>query len=62
VNTFNRMADHLAKNNVDLAKTKATLGRFLKMDVAQEKFIDCSDADAMLTREYRKPFVVPTLV
>jgi predicted dehydrogenase len=62
VNTFNRMADHLSKNHVDLAKTKATLGRFLKMDVAQEKFIECSDADAMLTREYRKPFLVPTLV
>jgi len=62
VNTFNRMAEHLGKNNVDLNKTKATLGRFLKMDVAQEKFIDSSDADAMLTREYRKPFVVPTQV
>lgn len=62
VNTFNRMVDHLGKNNVDLDKTKATLGRFLKMDVAQEKFIDSTDADAMLTREYRKPFVVPTQV
>ncbi|MGZ4988169.1 MAG: Gfo/Idh/MocA family oxidoreductase [Limisphaerales bacterium] len=62
VNTFNRMVEHLGQNDVDLNKTKATLGRFLKMDVAQEKFIDSSDADAMLTREYRKPFVVPTNV
>lgn len=62
VNTFNRMADHLARNNVDLNKTKATLGRFLKMDAAQEKFIDCSEADEMCTRQYRKPFVVPTQV
>lgn len=59
VNTFNRMADHLQKNNVDLNKTKATLGRVLKMDVAQERFIDSSDANAMIKREYRKPFVVP---
>ena len=28
----------------------------------QEKFIDCTEADAMLTREYRKPFVVPAQV
>lgn len=62
LNTFNRMAEHLGQNNVDLNKTKATLGRFLKMDVAQEKFVDSSDADAMLTREYRKPFVVPAKV
>jgi predicted dehydrogenase len=62
VNTFNRMAEHLAANNVDLTKTKATLGRFLKMDPAQETFIDSSEADAMLTREYRKPFVVPEKV
>jgi len=59
VNTFNRMADHLSKNNVDLNKTKASLGRFLKMDVTTERFIDSSEADAMLTRNYRKPFVVP---
>jgi predicted dehydrogenase len=61
-NTFDRMAEHLAKNKVDLNKTKATLGRVLKMDPAQEKFIDSTDADAMLTREYRKPFVVPQKV
>jgi hypothetical protein len=62
VNTFNRMAEHLSKNNVDLNKTKASLGRYLKMDPGTEKFIDAPDADAMLTREYRKPFVVPTEV
>jgi len=26
------------------------------------KFINAPDADAMLTREYRKPFVVPEVV
>ena len=62
VNTFNRMVEHLGQNDVDLNKTKATLGQFLKMDVVQEKFIDNSDANALLTREYRKPFVVPTQV
>jgi predicted dehydrogenase len=62
VNTFNRMVEHLSKNNVDLNKTKACLGRHLKMDAGTEKFIDAQDADAMLTREYRKPFVVPTEV
>ena len=62
LNTFNRMVEHLAKNNVDLNKTKASLGRFLKMDPGTEKFIDAPEADAMLTRDYRKPFVVPTQV
>jgi len=60
--TFQRMAEHLAANDVDLEKSKATLGVPLMMDPRVEKFIGNSAADALLTREYRKPFVVPERV
>ena len=35
------------------------LGKSLEFDPVKMKFINAPDADAMLTREYRKPFVVP---
>lgn len=35
------------------------LGKSLEFDPVRMKFINAPDADAMLTREYRKPFVVP---
>jgi hypothetical protein len=59
---FSRMQEHLAANKVDLGKTPATLGAALNMDPKTEKFIGNAAADAMLTREYRKPFVVPEKV
>jgi hypothetical protein len=57
-----RMEQHLAANNVDLKKTPATLGAVLKMDPKTERFIGNAQADQLLTREYRKPFVVPAKV
>jgi hypothetical protein len=54
-----RMEEHLAANQVDLHKTPATLGAVLKMDPQAEHFIDNAEANKMLTRDYRKPFVVP---
>ena len=54
-----RMEEHLAANNVDLKKTPAMLGAVLKMDPTTERFIGNSKANKMLTRDYRKPFVVP---
>ena len=36
-----------------------TLGEFLKMDPATERFVDNAAADKLLTRNYRAPFVVP---
>jgi len=35
------------------------LGSQLTLDPKAEKFIGNDDANALLTREYRKPFVVP---
>src|SRR2546427_3759748 len=60
--TFERMAEHLAANGVDLTKTKATLGVALKMDPRTEQFLGNAEANKLLTRDYRKPFVVPEKV
>ncbi len=59
---WTRMAAHLKENGVDLAASKLRLGRELRFDGAAEKFVDAKDADALLRREYRAPFVVPEIV
>jgi len=57
-----RMIDHLAvKNEVDLKATPLTLGPALKMNANEETFPDHAAASKLLTREYRKPFVVPEI-
>ncbi len=60
--TFDRFAEHLGSNNVDLEKTKVRFGRKLAIDRKSETFTgsDTDLANAMLTRDYRKPFAVPT--
>jgi Oxidoreductase family, C-terminal alpha/beta domain len=45
-----------------LANVSYRLGRELKFDGKNEKFVDDTEADRMLTREYRKPYVVPEKV
>jgi len=45
-----------------LANISYRLGRSLKFNDATNKFINDPEADAMLTREYRKPYVVPGVV
>ena len=57
-----RMEEHLAANMVDLKKTPATLGAVLAMDGKAERFIGNDAANKLLTRDYRKPFVVPEKV
>ncbi|PYJ85633.1 MAG: gfo/Idh/MocA family oxidoreductase [Verrucomicrobia bacterium] len=58
--TFERTRHHLVENNVDLDKSKLTLGPLLRLDSDKEKFVHNPTADALLTREYRKPFLMPT--
>ncbi|MBI2946236.1 MAG: Gfo/Idh/MocA family oxidoreductase [Verrucomicrobia bacterium] len=60
--TFGRMAEHLKANEVDLDHDKLTFGEFLTMDPKAERFINSREADALLTRHYRRPYVVPEKV
>ena len=62
MDSFERLATHLAANDVDLNMEKLTLGEFLKMDPKTEKFIGNADADDLLTRKYRAPYIVPEKV
>ncbi|MFO1020619.1 MAG: Gfo/Idh/MocA family oxidoreductase [Planctomycetales bacterium] len=55
--TFSRMEHHLKDDvHLDLANTKVQLGRKLTLDPTAEKFAGDADANAMLTRNYRKGF------
>jgi hypothetical protein len=47
---------------VHLANISYRLGRSLDFDPKTQQIINDDDANAMLTREYRKPFVVPDKV
>ncbi|MGB8492376.1 MAG: Gfo/Idh/MocA family oxidoreductase [Bacteroidales bacterium] len=42
-----------------LANISYRLGRELEFDGAKEKFVKDREADEMLTRDYRKPYVIP---
>jgi hypothetical protein len=57
--TFGRFSEHLTDNKLDLATVKLTWGQKLAIDPVKETFINNPEADALLTREYRPPFVVP---
>jgi predicted dehydrogenase len=62
VESWGRMAEHLAANDVDITKDQVTLGVPLKMDTKTEKFLGNAPANEMLTRKYRAPYVVPEKV
>ena len=58
-----RMVEHLRANKCDLGQTPLTLGVPLLVDPKAERFNgpDAARANAMLTREYRAPFTVPSI-
>ncbi len=60
--TFDRFSKHLQDNNVDINGAVIGLGQHLKIDPKTETFVGAPEADRMLTREYRAPFVVPAKV
>jgi predicted dehydrogenase len=62
LDSIKRMLDHLKENKVDMEATKFSLGRKLMIDQKTETFLNDKEANAMLTREYRKGFVVPDKV
>ncbi len=62
MDSLERLFTHLKANDVDTAIDQLTLGQFLKMDPQTEKFIGNPEADKLLTRNYRAPFIVPEKV
>jgi predicted dehydrogenase len=55
--TIGRMEEHLRMNHIDVPGYR--LGRKLTVDGPAERFRGDKEADALLTREYRKGFEVP---
>jgi len=59
VEALERTREHLGGNGVIIGSKKLTLGPWLAVDSQSETFVDNAAADALLTRDYREPFVVP---
>jgi len=57
-----RMAEYLKENGVKLDGTSLHVGRKLEFDGETEQFKNDPDANKLLTRAYRAPFVVPDRV
>ncbi|MEX1094841.1 MAG: Gfo/Idh/MocA family oxidoreductase [Planctomycetales bacterium] len=57
--TFERMQDHLKDSGLKLEETTYRLGRRLEFDPVQEQFVGDAEANALLTRVPRPPFIVP---
>ncbi|WP_337175772.1 Gfo/Idh/MocA family oxidoreductase [Paludisphaera sp.] len=53
---------HLSSAYCHLGNIAYQLGRKLQINPASESFINDPEADAMLTRQYREPFVVPAKI
>lgn len=60
--TYGRMAEHLAANGVDIEASRLTLGPVLRMNPASEEFKGSAQASKLLRRNYRAPYVVPARV
>jgi len=62
VEAFAALKDNLRAVKIDLGESTYQLGRALEFDAQTESFVMDEEADALLTREYREPFVVPAAV
>jgi predicted dehydrogenase len=62
--TLERVKQHLAANGVDLAATPPTLGPWLQFDPSKERFTGAyaDEANKLVSREYRAPYVIPDQV
>ena len=59
IETLNRTVQHFKDNGVDLDKYPMSMGPLLTFDPEKEVFTNSTEANAILNREYRKPFVCP---
>ena len=62
LSSIEKVRENLDVVGEKLASASYHLGRPLNMDPKAERFIDDKKANALLTRNYRKPFVVPETV
>jgi hypothetical protein len=61
--SFESMKQHLKDAaHLNLEDSKYHLGRKLTFDAKAEAFVDDAEANKLLTRCYRKPYVVPEQV
>lgn len=62
--SFDRFRDHLFANRINWKKENVILGPMLNFDSVKEKFTGefSEEANALITRKYREPFVVPEKV
>ena len=58
---FASFREHLARNGVDVTTPCVTLGSWLNMNPQTERFVGNDQANALLRRDYRPPFVVPEI-
>jgi hypothetical protein len=58
--SFARLNEHLAANRLNLDRKSLTLGAMLTMDTDKERFVGpmSEEANMLLSRNYREPFVV----
>ena len=56
------MKEHLKENGLKLEETDYVVGRTLEIDSKTESIKGDDEANALLTRDYRAPFVVPEKV
>jgi predicted dehydrogenase len=59
--TLARMEQHLRNNNVLLQDTTLRVGPLLEFNAQQERFTNSEAANAMLSRNYRAPFTLPSV-
>jgi predicted dehydrogenase len=57
-----RMAEHLKEHGIKFDGKNLRVGRKLEFDAKTERFVNDDEANALLTRKYRAPFVVPEKV
>jgi predicted dehydrogenase len=59
--SLDMLQNNLKAVKIDLNETTVAVGRDLKFDPATESFPGDKQADALLTRPYRKPYIVPEI-